>query len=246
MNNIPRISLIIPAYNEEKYIGKTLSSVMKAKETYRKPYLIEVIVVNNCSTDNTEKIARGFGAKVILEEERRIASVRNKGAEVAEGEIVGFLDADSWITPDMFNLIDEVMSSGKYIGGGTDIKLERNSLGIFCTYCITKFPFMWLLGITAGLLFTEKKTFEEIGGFDKSLYCAEDSMFALNLKKYGKQKGKKFKVITDAYITSSARSFDKFGDWYYFKNIPKVLFKGGIGAFKNKDIVKKFWYDVDR
>lgn len=243
----PRISLIIPAYNEEKFIDKCLESVERAKEHYGKPSLIETIVVNNCSTDNTEKVALEYKAKVVLEEERRIASVRNKGVSVAKGDIVAFLDADSMITPNIFTLIDEAMSSGKYIGGGTDVKLERNSLGIFCTYCITKFPFMYLLGIIVGVLFTEKKTFKDLGGFDKSLYCAEDSLFAWNLRKHGKQKGKKFKVITDAYVITSARTFDKFGDWYYFKDGLKMLFfKGGLRAFKDKDMVKKFWYDIER
>ena len=177
---IPRISLVIPAYNEEELIGKCLESIERAKEYYGKPSLIETVVVNNCSTDDTEKVALKYKTKVVFEKERRIASVRNKGVSVANGDIVAFLDADSTITPNMFTFINETMSSGEYIGGGTDIKVERNSLGIFCTYCITKFPFKWLFGLMVGVLFTEKKTFEEMGGFDKSLYCAEDSLFAWN------------------------------------------------------------------
>lgn len=223
-----------------------MESIIKAKEKFKEPSLIETIVVNNCSTDNTEKIAQSFGAKVVFEEERRIASVRNKGAKTAEGEIIGFLDADSLITPNMFNSVYEIMSSEKYIGGGTMIKFERNSMGLFFTYCITVVPARWLLGVMGGLIFTEKKIFEEIGGFSESLYCAEDSKFILDLKKYGRQKGKKFKIITNDYVITSTRAFDKFGDWYYFKNIPKILFKGGMRAFKDKDIVKEFWYDVER
>lgn len=219
---------------------------MKAKEKFRKPSSIEVIVVNNCSTDNTEKIAQSFGARVVFEEERKIAAVRNKGAKTAEGEVIGFLDADSLITPNMFTSIDEAMSSGKYVGGGTMIKFERNSPGLFFTYCIVAVPARWLLGIMVGLLFTEKKIFEEFGGFNESLYCAEDTKFALDLKKYGRQNGKKFRIISDDYVTTSTRSFDKFGDWYYFKIIPKVLLKGGARAFRDKDIAKKFWYDVKR
>ncbi|MEW6608537.1 MAG: glycosyltransferase [bacterium] len=241
----PKISLIIPAYNEEKFIGKCLESVERAKEYYGKPSLIETIVVNNCSTDNTEKIALDYKTKIVLEEERRIASVRNKGVSVAKGDILAFLDADSTITPNMFTLIDEAMSCGKYIGGGTDVKLERNSFGIFCTYCITKFPYMWLFGIMVGMLFTGKKTFEEMGGFDESLYCAEDSIFAWNLKKFGKQKRKRFKVITDAYVTTSARAFDEFGDWYYFRFLPRFL-RHPEKVIANKEFCDRFWYNVRR
>jgi glycosyltransferase involved in cell wall biosynthesis len=240
-----KISLIIPAYNEEKFLGRTLDSVQKAKNIYKYPSLIEIIVVNNCSTDDTEKIARSFGARVVIEKERRIASVRNKGADAAEGEIISFLDADCCITPNMFNSIDHAISSNEYIGGGTDIKIDRRSFGIFCTYFITKHPARWLLGVAGGLIFTEKKTFQELGGFDESLYCAEDSKFILELRKHGKRKGKKFKIITSDYVTSSARSFDKFGDWYYFKNLPRILFRMK-SAFKDKKFCKAFWYDVDR
>ena len=61
----PRISLIIPAYNEGKYIGKCLESVEKAKLHYGRPSLIETIVVDNCSTDNTQKIALEYKAAFI-------------------------------------------------------------------------------------------------------------------------------------------------------------------------------------
>lgn len=243
--NKPLISLIIPAYNEEKFIGKTLESVVKAKNTYREPSSIEIIVVNNCSTDNTQKIAENYGARVMTEEKRRISAVRNKGAKEAQGEIIGFLDADSYITPNMFNSIDEGMSDDKYVGGGTRVKLERNSIGILCTYCITVFPAKWLFGVAGGLIFTKKSTFFEVGGFDETLYCAEDSKFILDLKKYGKQIRKKFKIIENDYVITSARSFDKFGDWYYFKNLPTILFKMK-SIFKSEEFTKKFWYDVER
>jgi len=240
------ISLIIPAYNEAKYIARTLDSVMKARDNFYKPSLIEVIVVNNSSTDNTENIAKSFGAQVVLEEQRRIASVRNKGASIAHGEVIGFLDADSRITLNMFNSIHETMASGRYIGGGTNVKIDRMSLGIFFTCCITIFPARWFLGVMGGLIFVKKTAFDQLHGFDDSLYCAEDSKFIIGLKRHGKQTGKKFKIITRDYVVTSARSFDRLGDWYYFKYLPRVLAKGGLSAFKDVNIVKGFWYDVKR
>ena len=242
----PDISLIIPAYNEEKCIGRVLESIRAAKEAYRDPPSIEIIVVDNYSTDNTAQIADGFGVQIVSEKERRIAAVRNTGARIARGRIIGFLDADNTITPNMLNAIDRVMAAENYIGGGTMIKPDRFSLGLFCTYCVTVFPARWLMGIAGGLLFTEKATFEALGGFDESLYCAEDSKFAWDLKAYGKQRGKRFAVISGDFVTTSTRTFDRLGDWYYFKNIPRVLLKGGRNAFKDKGLVSKFWYDVER
>lgn len=240
------ISLIIPAFNEEQYLGRTLDSVYKAKDHYGNPSLIEIIVVDNCSTDITEEIAKSRGATVVKEEQRCIASVRNKGAQVAGGSILGFLDADSCVSSNIFNSIDDAMSSGKYIGGGTTIKLERRSFGIYLTYWITIFPARWLLRVAGGLVFTGRQAFEDIGGFDEFLYCAEDSKFILEMKKYGKMKGKNFKVISTDYVITSSRSFDQFGDWYYFKNLPKIIWRGGLKAFRDKDYCWRFWYDVRR
>jgi glycosyltransferase involved in cell wall biosynthesis len=241
----PEISLVIPAHNEAKYLGKTLDSVMKAREAYRRASLVEVIVVDNCSTDGTAKLAQSLGAEVVSEEERRIASARNAGARASRGNVIGFLDADSRITPNMFNSIEAAMSSSKCIGGGTMIRFDRTSLGLLCTYFITVFPARWLLGVMGGLIFTSKQTFEAMGGFDESLYCAEDSKFALELKRFGQKQGKKFKVITSDYVTTSTRAFDRLGDWYYFRNLPRMLLRGRR-AFTEKDFGRKFWYDVDR
>jgi glycosyltransferase involved in cell wall biosynthesis len=236
----PRISLIIPAFNEEQWLGKALDSVKRAKEAYTVPSRIEVIVVNNNSTDKTGEIARDHHARVVFEEKRCIAAVRNSGAASAGGEIVGFLDADSRVSVNIFNVIDKAMSSGEYIGGGTDIKMDRNSLGIYCTYFITKYPAMWLLGVMGGLIFTANAIFREIGGFDESLFCGEDMRFILDLKKYGKRNGKKFKVIKDTHVISSARAFDRFGDWYYFRNLPRIIRQKN--AFRDREFCERFWY----
>jgi len=242
---LPAMSLVIPAHNEEQYIVRTLESVMEARQACRNPSSIEVIVVDNCSTDGTARVAERLGARVVTEEQRRIASVRNKGAQAANGRIVRFLDADSRITPNMFNAIEAAMASPKCIGGGTMMKFDRTSLGLACTYCITVVPARWLLGIMGGLIFTEKQTFEAMGGFDESLYCAEDSKFALDLKALARRTGRKFKIITSEYVVTSTRAFDRLGDWYYFRNLPRMVLQGQR-AFKEKDFGRKFWYDAGR
>lgn len=245
MNN-PTISIVIPAYNEERYIGKTLDSILTAKKNYQDPKSIEIIVVNNCSTDKTEEIAKSKGVLVVNEEKRCIASVRNKGAIHSNGSVIGFLDADCSVSPNIFASIAHAMSSGKYIGGGTKVKIERKSIGIYMTYLLTTIPAKWFFGVAGGLIFTERKTFDEIGGFDETLYCAEDSALILKLKDYGKKQGKKFKIITEDYVITSSRSFDRFGDWYYFKNLPSILLRGGTKAFRDRDFCWKFWYDPNR
>jgi len=84
----PKISVIIPTLQEEKYIATTLSKLTKITPQ------IEIIVVDGGSEDNTVKIARGFTDKVYEIKERGISKARNYGAKYSNGDILLFLDAD--------------------------------------------------------------------------------------------------------------------------------------------------------
>ena len=93
---IPEISIVIPAYNEEESIIQTLYSL--TNNIISKS--IEIIVVNNNSTDNTEILVNSTGIKCLLETKKGIASARNAGLAIAKGKIVLNADADSIYPPD--------------------------------------------------------------------------------------------------------------------------------------------------
>jgi glycosyltransferase involved in cell wall biosynthesis len=88
------ISVVIPAFNEEKLLGKCLESLQKQSE---KPF--EIIVVDNNSTDKTVEIAKEFGAKIVTEKQQGISYARNAGFNAARGEIIARLDADTEAFP---------------------------------------------------------------------------------------------------------------------------------------------------
>ncbi|MCK5542742.1 MAG: glycosyltransferase [Desulfobacterales bacterium] len=236
-----KISVIIPAHNEEKYIGKCLGSIRTAESNIDVP--VEIIVSLNRCTDNTEKIAKKFKAIIVKEDKKNIAKIRNKGVNVATGDILVTIDADSWMTPNMLQEVIQKLQSEKYIGGGVRVKPERLSIGIFFSVLMVV-PYMLKARISsAGMFWLYKRDFEAIGGFDESHVSVEDYYFAIKLKAYGKQKRLKYGTIRQGYIVTSCRKFDQFGDWYFFKNpnLVKEIFTG-----TNQKAANEFYYDVDR
>ncbi len=96
------ISVVIPAFNEEKRIGLCLKSIQNQSVA---PF--EIIVVDNNSTDNTAKIAKEMGAKVIFEKNQGISFARNAGFNNAKGEIIARTDADTIVPSNWIEVINQ-------------------------------------------------------------------------------------------------------------------------------------------
>lgn len=125
----PIFSVIIPAHNEEKYIGKCLEAIKKASAPFAAEDVQIIVSANRC-TDGTVDIAGSYGAEVCKNEVRSISGVRNSGAALAKGDIIVFIDADSLMSEGALSEIKKMLSSGDFIGGGTRAKFDRMSLGI--------------------------------------------------------------------------------------------------------------------
>jgi glycosyltransferase involved in cell wall biosynthesis len=102
--SIPDLSLVIPAYNEARYLPRLLASLAVARQRFAAAGgTMEIIVADNLSTDATAQVAEASGARVVRVERRRIAAARNGGAAAARGAILAFLDADTVrVQPDTF------------------------------------------------------------------------------------------------------------------------------------------------
>ena len=151
-----KFSVIIPAHNEEKYLPRLLDSIEVARSNYSGGRdQIEVIVADNLSTDRTAEVAAAHGARVVTVAKRRIAAARNGGGHAARGEIVCFIDADSALHPQTFTAIDHTMSTGRFVGGATGIRLERKSLGLLAAYCGCM-TLVVLVGIDTGVVFCRR------------------------------------------------------------------------------------------
>lgn len=238
-------SVIIPAHNEEKYIGKCLEAIKEAAESVS-PRRVQVIVVANRCNDRTTAIAEEYGAKVLINEDKCISSVRNCGVNAADGEIIVTIDADSRMTKGSLAEIEEMLRSDKFVGGGTRSKFDRMSIGIFFSAAYVAMNIIPVMkknkaALTGGMFWFYKKDFEAIGGFEESLVSLEDLDFAARLNKLGVGRGQKYGTLKKSYIITSSRKFDEFGDWYLIKNrkMTKRIFTG-----KDREAADKFYYDV--
>ena len=107
----PKYSIVIPCYNEEKFIGATLDSLNK--QTYSGP--VEIIVVDNNCTDSTAKIAKSYGAKIVTEKIAGVCHARQAGTLASNGDIVISTDADTIYAPEWLDRVDKEFSKNKSI-----------------------------------------------------------------------------------------------------------------------------------
>lgn len=238
----PRISLVIPAFNEATYLPQLLDSVEAAQAAFRGGTdAIEVIVADNASTDATAEIARSRGCRVAPVAKRVIAAARNGGAALARGELIAFCDADMQIHPETFNAIEERMSAGKTVAGATGVAPDRWSLGLALTFAVFM-PFVWLSRMDSGVVFCRREDFLAIGGYNELRSYAEDVQFLWDLRRIGKRRGEKLARLRSVKAIASTRKFDTYGDWHYFTQLPILAVKMFTKPDARTEFAEQYWY----
>ncbi len=206
------ITLIICAYNEESCIGETLDVAIQNSCGRFK----EIIVVDNASTDRTAEIARSrLGVRVILEPHKGLTSARQAGFETATSQLLAYIDADTLITPQWFDVAQHVFSKCPDIAS---LSGPRRYFGTnwYRRWILNSFwagaPIMyWSVGfmVFGGNFIVQRSALGIIGGFDRSIaFYGEDTDLACRLSKVGKTL---FRM--DFYVYASARRFDSEGIW---------------------------------
>jgi len=194
------ISVVIPAYNEENYLKACLESLTNQLIPQNE---YEVIVVNNNSTDNTEKVSRGF-LKIRLVNEKRqgVVFARIKGVEEARGEIIAFIDADC-IAPETWlkNIKQAYKSTNVVAVGGTLIYEPKQLITFLIEQIVNIFYLIFKTPPGANFSF-KKEAYEKIGGFSPKINMSEDIYLSLALKKIGK-----VVILRNKPVITSSRRF---------------------------------------
>lgn len=207
-----KISVIIPAYNEEKYLPETLRRVGEALSGAACPS--EIIVVDNDSEDGTKSVAESFGARVFVEHEHNIARVRNSGAANATGDVLVFVDADTLVPESLFRKIAALMRDEACFGGAVSVaygEFRRKWMRFYVRgWKFWEAVFNTKQGATQ---FCRREVFSALGGYDESLYIGEDVEFYWRLSRLARRRRGAVAFIKDPRVTTSGRRFDKMSWW---------------------------------
>lgn len=171
-----KVSVIIPAKNEEHYLGKCLDALKCAKEKWEGA--VEIILVDNGSSDATVEIARTYECRIVKAPDEKIGGLRNLGAEQSQGEVLVFLDADCVVDEHWFCYCLQRFDDERIGAVGTRaVPNFQNATWVEKAWfnLVSGAPrpdFVEWLGTSN--LFVKKELFFEVGGFDVSLRAGED------------------------------------------------------------------------
>ena len=212
------ISFIVPAHNEELLLEGTLQALHAAAREAQVEY--EVIVVDDASTDATARIGARLATRVLPVTCRQIAAARNAGAQAAAGDILFFVDADTWATGTAVRSALEALTAGA-VGGGCLFRFD----GFVPLWARIVYPFFIaaarLLRIVGGcFLFCRRDAFHAVGGFDERYFAAEKVQFLKSLKRQGRV------VIPRPLVVTSGRKLRTWTGLQIAATLVKFAWRG--------------------
>ena len=225
-------SFVIPAHDEEDWIAGSVRAIQSAAGQLKIEY--EIIVVADSCTDRTAAIAAEFGASVLEVDCRQIGASRNAGARLATGEFLFFVDADTEVTLRAVELALEELRAGA-VGGGSTLSFD-GPIPFFMRLMIKVTSFMLATARYTGgcFFFCHRSKFELVGGFDESLFIAEEIFLARDLKKHGRF------VIVRGRVLTSARKVRN----HTLKEVGGIIWRTFVGGKKSCQRREglEFWY----
>lgn len=197
----PKISVIIPAHNEEDYIGATLDALNR--QDYPN---CEIVVIANGCTDRTAEVAQEKCQRVMTLTQKGLGASRNLGGHIATGDLLIFLDADTLLEPHALRIIADQFTE-RHAGGTLKGQPDSDRFAYRVIYGLKNFIHRFVVrNGSSGVIICWKKQFASVGGFDERLELRENSELIRRLKRFG---GYKY-IGTTAAITSMRR-YDRRG-----------------------------------
>ncbi|MDH5784646.1 MAG: glycosyltransferase [Chromatiales bacterium] len=230
-------SIIIPAYNEERWLPQTLAALRQAMATT--PLDGELIVVDNNSSDATARVASEGGAAVVFEPINQISRARNAGVSVAQGRYLIFVDADTAITPELlqqalYNLQHGCCGGGVLVAFDQKLRLDMR-IGLALWNAISR-QRRWAAGC---FVYALREGFEAVGGFSQKVYASEEIWFSRAMRRWGRKRGMEFSIIEEHTALSSGRKLQWYSSARQLGLLVMCLIMPWFVRFK---VLCGFWY----
>lgn len=240
-----KISLVIPAFNEERLLGATLAQLNEVRPVFaRAAWESELIVCDNNSTDRTAEIARAGGATVVFEPVNQIARARNTGAAAATGDWLLFIDADSRPSRELLREVVERIQSGRCLAGGSVIRLEPGyplaNLVAGLWNCLSR----WRRLLAGSFIFCEAAAFRQVGGFSHELFAGEELDLSQRLRELAAASGREIVILHEHPLWTSARKVRLYSTGEHLR----FILRAGLRprrAIRNREVCHS-WYDGRR
>lgn len=218
-----KFSVVIPAYNEDKYIRRTLRALRNQVFTD-----FEVIVKDGGSRDQTIKIAKKFADKVVSVPDSSAAEARNQGARYAKGEILVFMDADTFLPSEAFERFSKLMNNEQVVGVSCrKVPQTRGLLDRMFYEFVNASTFvsckMGLGGAHGNCMLVRRSVFEQVGGFNPNIIVAEEQDLVRRALKFGK-----YVFLLDLCVFENPRRLREWGRLKLYK----AWFTGMFKSFK--------------
>lgn len=219
-------SIIIPALNEEDFICQCISSILR--QNYKGK--VDIIVVDNGSTDNTSKIAKKLGVRVIKEKQTGVSYARNTGVENSKYNFLFFVDADCIVPQGYLSTLDKIIReyrnynvfAGPYeiFDGGVFARFITGKLNYFYWYYQVIKILCGVQCFAGGNFCIKKNVFRKIGGFDTNIdnvLKAEDLELSLRLYRNGYKVfyTNKLKILSSCRRVKKSPLCDTLVRFYY-------------------------------
>jgi glycosyltransferase involved in cell wall biosynthesis len=240
-----KISIVVPAFNEERLLSGTLRSIRAAVEAFdRRGWASELIVCDNNSTDRTAAIAREAGARVVFEPVNQIGRARNSGAAAAGGDWIFFLDADSHPTAELFSEAADAIAAGRCLAGGSTVTYASPHPGVALAvgfWNVLSRITRWAAG---SFMFCEAAAFRETGGFSGELFASEEIELFRRLKRMARRDGRTIVILHRYPLLTSDRKLRLYGWRRLFGFMLKTVVSRGRTLRSREDCFA--WYDGER
>jgi glycosyltransferase involved in cell wall biosynthesis len=240
-----KISIVIPAFNEERLLGESLAQIKSAAGAFTsRGWEVELIVCDNNSTDRTAEIARAAGANVMFEPINQIGRARNSGAAAATGDWLVFVDADSHPSAELLADVAEQILAGRCLAGGATVQMDETNFSLHVALALWNWTSRFKKWMAGSFIFVEVAAFRQIGGFSRELFATEELDLSNRLKQLVRTTGRKIVILHRHPIKTSARKLKLYSLREILNQFIRAIFRPRRTLTSREATF--YWYDGRR